>query len=278
MFYRVMAFDIDGTLTDSHKKITSKTKEAVLKAYDKGVLPILASGRPLEGILPLVKELQMDRLGGYILAFNGGQILDAKTMEILDQKAIPPDLLPLLFARAEGYRQRYQTAMLTYNDGRVLTEDKTAKYVVLEAGINGMPIEQVNLREAVNFPVPKCILTGEGEILASIEQEMKQEFGGILSITRSESYFLEIMAKGVDKADSLDRLLKILGLTREELIAFGDGYNDISMIQYAGLGIAMENGKEETKAAADYVTLSNDEEGIYIALDHFLFREGKTCQ
>ena len=67
-------------------------------------------------------------------------------------------------------------------------------------------------------------------------------------------------------------------LTREELIAFGDGYNDISMIQYAGLGIAMENGKEETKAAADYVTLSNDEEGIYIALDHFLFREGKTCQ
>ena len=63
MSYRVMAFDIDGTLTDSHKKITSKTKEAVLKAYDKGVLPILASGRPLEGILPLVKELQMDRLG-----------------------------------------------------------------------------------------------------------------------------------------------------------------------------------------------------------------------
>jgi len=271
MAYRIMAFDLDGTLTNSKKKITAKTKEALLRANKMGVMTVLASGRPLEGILPLVKELEMDKNGGYILAFNGGQILDAKTMEVLSAKMIPAEILPELFTKVEGYRKEYGTAMLTYGKGQVLAEDEKAKYVVVEANINGMTIRETDLKTEVDFPVPKCILTGEGEILEPIEKELKAQYDGILSITRSESYFLEMMTVGVDKADSLDRLLKILGMTKDELIAFGDGYNDISMIKYAGLGICMANGKDETKAAADYVTLSNDEEGIPAALEKFLF-------
>ena len=271
MAYRIMAFDLDGTLTNSEKKITEKTKAALLRANKMGVLTILASGRPLEGILPLVKELEMDKNGGYILAFNGGRILDAKTMEVISEQMIPAEILPGLFGKVESYREKFGTAMLTYGKGKVLAEDKNAKYVIVEAKINGMEIEEADLKNEVDFPVPKCILTGEGEILEPIERELKAEYDGVLSITRSESYFLEMMTVGVDKADSLDRLLKILGLTKEELIAFGDGYNDISMIKYAGLGVCMANGKDETKAAADYITLSNDEEGIPAALEKFLF-------
>lgn len=92
-----------------------------------------------------------------------------------------------------------------------------------------------------------------------------------ISVYRSEPYFLELVPLGIDKARSLAVLLEKIGITREEMIAMGDGYNDLSMIKYAGLGIAMGNAQEPVKAAADYIAPSNDEDGVVIAVEqHFL--------
>nr|WP_196053032.1 HAD-IIB family hydrolase [Bacteroides clarus] len=92
-----------------------------------------------------------------------------------------------------------------------------------------------------------------------------------ISVYRSEPYFLELVPLGIDKARSLAVLLEKIGITREEMIAMGDGYNDLSMIKYAGLGIAMGNAQEPVKAAADYIAPSNDEDGVAIAVEqHFL--------
>ena len=95
-------------------------------------------------------------------------------------------------------------------------------------------------------------------------------FRSLLNIYRSEPYFLEIMPQNIDKAHSLQKLLSSIGLTADEMICCGDGYNDLSMIEYAGLGVAMENAQPVIKEAANFVTRSNDEDGILYVIDRFM--------
>ena len=121
--------------------------------------------------------------------------------------------------------------------------------------------------EAVNFSIIKCLIVGEPDILKVVEKELQEKLQGELSIFRSEPYFLEIVAKDIDKAHSLRALLQHLNLQREELIAMGDGYNDVSMIRYAGLGIAMENAMDVVKREADMIAPSNDNEGVAEAVE-----------
>ena len=113
-------------------------------------------------------------------------------------------------------------------------------------------------------------MTGEHEILQIVENKLKKRYKSLLSIYFSEPYFLEIMPQKVDKAQSLLKLLNMLGMTNEDMICCGDGFNDISMIEVAGLGIAMENAQDVVKAAADYITLSNDNDGILHMIQKFL--------
>ena len=148
------------------------------------------------------------------------------------------------------------------------------KYIEIEAGINKLTVKEVdNFPEYVTFDVNKCLLTGHDEHMARVERNMAKRFGSVLNIYRSEPFFLEIMPKGIDKAESLDKLLKSLGYTKDELICCGDGFNDLSMIQYAGLGVAMANAQDKVKEAADFITLSNNEDGIAYVIEKFIENE-----
>ena len=121
-------------------------------------------------------------------------------------------------------------------------------------------------------------MTGDAEHLAEVEQREKDKYGGKLSIYRSEPYFLEIMPKGIDKAQSLQRLLDHLGLTKNEMIACGDGFNDLSMIKFAGLGVAMSNAQKIVKRNADYITFTNDENGVAHVVDKYILGKKKQRQ
>jgi Cof subfamily protein (haloacid dehalogenase superfamily) len=137
--------------------------------------------------------------------------------------------------------------------------------------LNKMPARRVdNFLEAIHGLKPKCLIVGEPEPLARLEQEMAARLSETNGVYRSEAFFLELVPKGIDKAASLEALLQKLGHTREELIACGDGYNDLSMIRYAGLGVAMANAKPEVREAADFVTLSNEEDGVAYAVEKFI--------
>ena len=127
-----------------------------------------------------------------------------------------------------------------------------------------------SFKDNLKNPIHKVLITGKPEYVARIIDEFKEPFGDSLSIYRSAPFFIEVMAQGIDKAASLDRLSKSLGIKQEEVIAFGDGYNDLSMIEYAGMGVAMNNAVDGVKERADYITLSNDEDGIAYALNKFL--------
>ena len=245
MKYKLLVLDLDGTLTNKQKKITPHTKETLLKIQEQGVKIVLASGRPTYGIAPLAEQLELQKYEGYILAYNGGEIIDWKTKELMYKNLLDHDVLPYLYECAK----KNDFAIVTYDGEYVLTEKPDDEYVLKEALLNVMKIKKVdNFLDAVKHPIAKCLIVGEPTRLAELEKEMYEHLKDRMGVFRSEPYFLELVPKGIDKAQSLAVLLKEIGLTREEMIAIGDGFNDLSMIQYAGLGIAMANAQEVVKA------------------------------
>ncbi|MFI3324296.1 MAG: Cof-type HAD-IIB family hydrolase [Rikenellaceae bacterium] len=259
MKYKILVLDIDGTLTNSAKEITPRTLSTLERAQREGVKIVLASGRPTYGIVPLAKQLGMDRFGGYILAFNGGKIIDAATMQTLYAQNLPQEIVPELYAAAS----EAQAVILSYRGENIITEQPADQYVAYESHLTKMPAVGVDsFCEAIDFDPDKCLIVGEAERLVPLAEQLNERYADTLSAYRSEPFFLEVVPRGIDKALSLERLLATLGVSKAEMVAVGDGYNDLSMIRFAGLGVAMANAQMEVKEAADYITDSNEEDGV----------------
>lgn len=267
---KILVLDIDGTLTNSKKEITPKTMEAIRKLQKAGHVIALASGRPTAGIRQVAEALEMEKTGGYVLAFNGARIIDWKTGEVMFQQTLEHCYLQPLYEGAV----RHGLTIFTYQDDYAITAMDTNEYAEFEARINRLTIKRVDdFVNYIDFPINKCLLSGEPAEVKRCENEFLSLLGDDLSIFKSEDFFLEIMAKNIDKAASLDRLIGLLGIRQQDTVCCGDGYNDISMIQYAGVGVAMENAKDVVKQAADVVTGSNDEDGLVPIIEKYFLNE-----
>lgn len=268
MKYKLLVLDLDGTLTNSKKNIPRKTRETLIKAQERGIKIILASGRPTYGVVPLANELRLNEFGGFILSYNGGEVINWQTQEVLSKKILNSEVLPYLYTCAK----EFNFPIITYQHENILTEYPDDIYVHKEAFLNKMKIKKVdNFLEAVTFPVAKCMIVGESTSLAVLEKKMQKQLKTRMEVYRSEPYFLELVPKGIDKAQSLALLLENTGMSREEMMACGDGFNDLSMIKFAGLGVAMANAQDVVKENADFITLSNEEDGVAYAVEKFLF-------
>lgn len=265
--YEMIVLDLDGTLTNRDKVITPRTKDALMAAQKRGKKVVLASGRPTAGVLPLAEELCLKDYGGYVLSFNGGMIINCRTGEVVFSQLLPQESNERIIELAKEHRVEY----LTYEGNHLLVSDKTCPYAEKESRINHMPMQETaDMASYLNFQVPKFLLLDDGDYLALVEPKVKAALGKNFSVYRSEPYFLEVLPKGIDKAQSLGRLLEVIGLTKEEMIACGDGYNDLSMIQFAGLGVAMENAVFPVRKAADYITDSNNDDGVAKVVEKFM--------
>ncbi len=270
MKYKLLVLDLDGTLTNTRKEVTEHTRTTLIKAQEQGLKIVLASGRPTYGIAPLANLLQLNKYEGYVLSYNGGEIIDWKTGELLYKNLLDPEVLPYLYQCANDNH----FAIVTYDGEYVLTEYPDDEYVLKEALLNVMKIKKVdNFLKAVQHPIAKCLIVGEPTRLAVLEKEMYNHLHDRMGVFRSEPYFLELVPKGIDKAQSLAVLLKEIGMTKDEMIAVGDGFNDLSMIKYAGLGVAMSNAQEVVKENADFITLSNEEDGVAHVVEKFILSE-----
>ncbi len=262
--YHLLVLDLDGTLTNSKKEISPRNLQTLLRLQQSGVRLVLASGRPTYGIAPLADALHMKEYGGFILSYNGGEIIEWGTGRLLYKNLLPDDVLPILYTASV----RNEQAILTYDNEYILTESPDDEYVRKEAFLNKMQIRAVDdFLAAAPLPLPKCLIVGDPDRLIRTEAELSLRLQGQISVYRSEPYFLELVPMGIDKAQSLSVLLDKLDLTREAMVAMGDGYNDLSMIKFAGMGVAMANAQEPVKQAADYITLSNDEDGVAVAVE-----------
>lgn len=267
MKYKLLVLDIDGTVTNSKKEVSEKTKEAIIHLQERGIPVAIASGRSPQGTSYVAEKLEFQRFGSYIMPFNGARILNFKTKECVYSKTLPPRLPGKLWKDA----QQYGAGIITYHGDEIVAGTCPDKYMDIEAKINGIPVVyHEDFGTYVDFPVNKCLMTGEPEDLEALEPVFAQKYMHEAQVFRSEPYFLEITPKNVDKAYCLRHLLDILGIKREEMVCCGDGFNDLSMIQFAGLGVAMANAQQKVKEVADYITENdNDHDGIAEVIERF---------
>ena len=265
MKYKLLVLDVDGTLLNTEKKISVRTQAALVKVQQMGVRVVLASGRPTYGLMPLVKALELGNYGGFILSYNGGQIINAQNGELLFERRINPEMLPYIEkkARKNGF------SLFTYHEERIITTSIDNEHIVGEAELNHMElVKEEEFSIAVDFAPCKCMVVSDNEAaLVDLEAHWRRRLNGALDVFRSEPYFLEVVPPAINKANTLGALLEILELKSEEVIAIGDGVCDVSMLQLAGLGVAMGNAPDSVKICADMVTASNDEDGVAVAIE-----------
>ena len=276
MKYKLLVLDVDGTLLNDEREISKRTLAALLKVQQMGVRIVLASGRPTYGLMPLAKTLELGNYGGFVLSYNGCQIIKAQNGEILFERRINPEMLPYLEkkARKNGF------AIFTYHDDTLITDSPDNEYIKNEALLNNLKIiREDEFSTAIDFAPCKCMLVSDKEkALIGLEQHWKKRLAGTLDAFRSEPYFLEVVPCGVNKANTLGALLEHLGVTREEVIAVGDGVCDVTMLQLAGMGVAMGHSQDSVKVCADYVTASNEEDGVALAVEKLILAEVRAAE
>jgi len=277
MNLKAIILDIDGTLMNSQRKISERTKNALLEAQNRGIKLILASGRPIRGMLDVMHELEMDKHHGLVVAYNGASVMDCESKEIVFNKAMTAEeaqsvlnhvknfeVIPMVAKDDTMYVNNVYKGMLTYKNNQINIIEYESR------GGNYLLCEKSDLAEFVDFPLNKILLAGDPEYLKTNHIRISEPFIGKLSSMFTAAFYYEFTAQGIDKANALNEVLVPMGIKPEDTISFGDGQNDLSIINFAGIGVAMGNAVDELKKAADEITLSNDEDGIAHVLERYL--------
>ncbi len=271
---KAILLDIDGTLTNDEKKITPRTVAALKAAQDKGVILVLASGRPSQGLHAFADVLDMKEHNGVFVAFNGAKSHNYQTGEVYFEQAMTVEQGKRVLEHMKNFDVSscidYGPYMLT-NDGYFTIERDGAPYLIVEyeAHNNGFLVrEEADLAAKVDWGINKILNAGEPAYLQEHWQEMYAPFEGELSAMFTAPFYYEFTPLGVDKSRALRETFAALGIDQSEIAAFGDAQNDRTMIEWAGMGVAMGNAVDEVKAVANYVTLTNNEDGIAAALEH----------
>lgn len=265
--YTVVALDLDGTLTNAKKEITPRTRDAIKRAREQGCHIVLASGRPLLGIEHVASSLDLMGGEGTILAYNGGQLFDTRTSQVLWERTVDLETIHTCFS----YAREHHLAALSYDEEGVITEMADDVHVAKEAYNNAIPIKKVsNLIEEVQHPMPKVMIVGEPLLLQKAREDLLPLVGDVADLGFSEPCFMEITAKGVQKASSLQVLLSLLGKDESSLMVIGDGLNDLPMFGIAALAVAMDNASDEVKSHAHVITDSNEHDGVALAFERYI--------
>ena len=267
MKYKLLVTDIDDTLLTTDKRITDNVRNALTAAQDAGVTLAIASGRLPIGVRPFVEALHIPERGGYYLSFNGGLILDADGSivhaDVLDRKYLPAVYNAL---------RPYNVTVLVHQHDKIFTDNNQNSYAYTEPEALHQPLYLLdNLLTDVDWDLHKILIAGEPELLREVEPVLKAQFGDELDIFLSAPWFLDVMPKGVTKGVGVRYIAERLNIPIEAVIACGDSYNDLSMIEAAGLGVAMANAEDPLKAAADYVTERDcDHDGVAEVVEKFI--------
>lgn len=270
--YKLIAIDMDGTLLKEDKSISNVTNRAIQKARAKGVKIVLTTGRPIDGVIPYLKELNLMNKDDYAIAYNGALIQNTKTKDIIAKTLMSLEDAEYLYRLS----QELNVNIHALTDKCCITP-KWSKYSQLESDINAIPLEFVDFNNLdKNTPIVKIMFIDEPEVLQKAIDKLPKEVFEKYTVLRSAPFFLEFLDKNVNKGKGVEILAKTLGIKKEEVMCIGDAGNDLHMIKFAGLGVAMGNAFPEVKEAADYVTLSNEEDGVAHVIDKFILNSEKA--
>jgi Cof subfamily protein (haloacid dehalogenase superfamily) len=276
MKYKLLVLDVDDTLLGNDHVISKRTKATLLKVQQMGIHIVLATGRPSYGVRPVAEELELSNYGGYVMSYNGGEITEMQTGKIIFEKCIDPTMIPALVKRAE----KNTFPIFTYEGDEIITTDPSNEHIRNEAMLNNMKLTGVDdFSAAVKSKSHKCVMVSDDtQALLSLEKRMGRQLNGVLDVFSSEDFFLEIVPRFINKGNTLAVLLDIVNIKPEEVMAIGNGVCDIPMLQLAGTGIAMGNAAQAVKRCTDRVTLSNDEDGVAVAVEQDIIEEIRTSE
>ena len=244
---RMIGMDLDGTLLKSDKELTQYTKDVLKRAIEQGIIVMPATGRPITGVPKELLEFPGIR---YAVTANGGRDIAEVMLDVFEHY----DTFREIYFDGVGYASREALEHI----GKYLSVPVMANYIMSTR----VAVDDVRVKfDETKLPVDKIqALFTSVEDRDAARKEIEDVPG--IEITGALPMNLEINAAGVNKGKAMIELGKLLGIPREEIMAFGDGNNDLKMLKEVGTGVAMENAIPSVKEAADYVTLSNDEEGV----------------
>ncbi|MGE5391742.1 MAG: Cof-type HAD-IIB family hydrolase [Deltaproteobacteria bacterium] len=261
---KLVAIDLDDTLLDSGLQISPECAQAIQAVRDKGILVTLATGRMHRSALPYAQQLNMDLP---LITYQGALVKSAFSSEVIYYKPLPriPAGEIIDFFKARNLHCH------AYSDDELFMEELTpeGRYYEELAGIKAVLVDDLSETVRRNDAMKIMAIIRDQELLLALYQELTSQYHE-LHITRSKPIFLEAMALKANKGLALQVVAEHYGLQREEVLAIGDSYNDLDMIRWAGVGIAMANARPEVKDTADYITSSNDEHGVAEALRKYV--------
>ncbi len=267
--YDALILDIDGTLVNSQKVVSEATRDAIIEAQKRGKTVAIASGRSISGIRRTASSISLEEFGGYVIAYNGTTVVNCKTGECIYNQMISTEMIALVYEAAKEAK----VGILVYHDQQkeLLSGNGVDKYIEADARACEITIRETkHFVQDINFPINKFLLTGEPEYMCEVEKKMQEKFGDRLNVFRSDPYYVELLPKFVDKGVAVEKLMKHLDIKKDKVICIGDSYNDLPMLRRVGLGVAMGNAQKEVKEAADFITDSNDEDGIVKVIKKFM--------
>lgn len=262
---RLVAMDLDDTLLCDDFTISERTLAAVSAARELGVKITLATGRMPGSARPYAEQLALDVP---VINYHGAMIQNALSREIIYRRVIPVNLAEEIVE----FLQKKQFYVQIYLGDRVFTQELN-KYSDIYKRIASVRIEQRDLFQLLKEEpegVEKMLVISEEHELGSLADILSQRYGRLIHITKSKPMFLELTEITVNKGVALACLAELYGVAREEVMAIGDSFNDIEMLEYAGLGVAMGNARSEVQTKADVITGTNQEDGVAQALERYV--------
>jgi len=268
MPFKLVALDLDGTLLNRQHRLSERSRVALQRLQAQGVRIVLASGRMHCSSVPFAAALHLQEP---LISYNGALIKWEPTGEVLHHLPVPPEAAAevVAFATDRGLHLNLYLDDVWY----VSANTRWTRLYAERTGVT--PVIRPDLPEwAAGREPTKVILIDEPAVISSLLSEWRGRTKGRLYVTTSEPEYLEFMHPQVSKGWALRRVREYFGLAREETAAFGDNPNDVPLLEEAGLGVAVANAHPETKAVADLVTASNDEDGVAQVIEGWL-REGE---
>lgn len=261
----MLVVDMDDTLLTDDHEISIENKEMLLKAQEMGVYVVLASGRPTSAMINYAKELHCDINNSFMISFNGSTITDLKEDKVLFEHALTKEQIHAIY----DFSKQNNTDIITYLDDKIISEN-SSDYINIESTITGLELVIVpNFKDAVTTSAVKCLLLEEPIYLKTIEPKLKTAMPD-LSVCMSKPFFLEAAPHGVDKGAAIQILAEKLNIHQSEIIAIGNAGNDLTMVQYAGLGVWVDNVDPELRHFANVVVASNNNHGVAEVVKRFI--------
>lgn len=252
----------DTLLTDDHT-ISEENKKMLAQAKDLGVYIVLASGRPTPAMTAYAKELEL--YDSYMISYNGAVITDLSNDTVIFEQTLTQEQIHALY----DYSVQHKTHIITYVNNQIVSETDS-QYIDIEKNITGLAHNKVtDFKAEVQSAAIKCILLEDPEYLKTVETHLKEAMPH-LSVCMSKPFFLEVAQNGIDKAASIRFLAKKLNIQQQEIIAVGNAGNDLTMVEYAGLGVWVDNVTPELRDRADVIVASNNDHGVAEVVRRFI--------